>query len=179
EQAKQHIAKLKSQENDDANAVNRRQQSAQERAARERQERIEAAIAEQKALEERRQQTQKEKGVKSREPRASTTDPDARTMKMGDGGFRPAFNVQFATDTQSGIVVGVEVVNVGSDSGQLKPMVEQIEERYEVTPQRVLVDGDFAKLEDIEALENVEVFAPVKNAEAQKAKGIDPYQPRA
>jgi len=27
----------------------------------------------------------------------STTDPDARVMKMGDGGFRPAFNVQFAT----------------------------------------------------------------------------------
>ena len=24
-------------------------------------------------------------------------------MKMGDGGFRPAFNVGFATDTQSGI----------------------------------------------------------------------------
>ncbi len=31
------------------------------------------------------------------EPRASTTDPQARVMKMGDGGFRPAYNVQLAT----------------------------------------------------------------------------------
>ena len=63
-------------------------------------------------------------------PRVSTTDPDARKMKMPDGGFRSAFNVEFATDTASGIIVGVDVVNVGSDSGQLLPMIEQLEERY-------------------------------------------------
>jgi hypothetical protein len=42
-------------------------------------------------------------------------------MKMGDGGFRPAYNGQFATDTASQVVVGVEAVAVGTDMGQLTP----------------------------------------------------------
>ena len=116
--------------------------------------------------------------MKSREPRASTTDPDATVMKMADGGFRPAFNVEFATDTKSGIIVGVDVIKVGSDRGQLAPMVEQLEARYETTPERILADGDFATLDDVETLaaKQVEVVAPVKNAAKQQAKGIDPYQ---
>jgi hypothetical protein len=173
---------LAKQLNEDDGAVSRRQQAARERAARERQERIEAALLQREQLAQRQEQVKKEKGVKrQKEPRASTTDPEARTMKMPDGGFRPGYNVEFATDTGSGIVVGVDVVNVGSDSGQLLPMVEQIEQRYEQTPERVLVDGDFAKLEDIETLHaehEVEVYAPIKNAESEKAKGNDPYQPK-
>ena len=47
-------------------------------------------------------------GSKS-EARVSTTDPQAHVMKMGDGGFRPAYNVQFAADTASQVVVGVDV----------------------------------------------------------------------
>src|SRR5690606_16124750 len=62
-------------------------------------------------------------------PRVSTTDPDARVMKMGDGGFRPAYNVQLATDTESRIIVGVTVTNVGSDRNEMVPMLEQIEQR--------------------------------------------------
>ena len=177
-EAKAHVAALNAQAEQDERTGNTRQRAAQERAARDRQERVEAAIAAQKELAARRAVTAKEKGVKSREPRASTTDPDAKIMKMGDGGFRPAFNVEFATDTASRIVVGVEVVNVGSDHGQLAPMVEQIEERYEKTPERIVADGDFATLEDIETLaaKQVEVIAPIKNAAKLKAKGIDPYQ---
>jgi hypothetical protein len=49
-----------------------------------------------------------------REPRASTTDTQARIMKMADGGFRPAYNVQFATDTKSTAIAGVSVDNIGS-----------------------------------------------------------------
>ena len=52
-------------------------------------------------------------GRKGREARASTTDPDARVMKFPDGGFRPGYNVQFATDTESGVIMGVEVTNAG------------------------------------------------------------------
>jgi transposase len=179
-QAKQQVEALRKQSDDeDDNAVSRRQQAARERASRERQERIEEALRQRQQLAERREEVVKEKGAKRKEPRASTSDPDARTMKMADGGFRPGFNVQFATTTQSGIIVGVDVVNVGSDSGQLLPMVEQLEERYEQTPQRMLADGDFAKHEDIERLHTeheVLVYSPIKNAEQMKAKGEDPYQ---
>lgn len=173
---------LRKQLDEDDGAVSRRQQAARERAARERQERIEEALRQQEQLAQRDQQVLKEKGVKrKKEARTSTTDPEARTMKMPDGGFRPAYNVEFATATGSGIIVGVDVVNVGSDSGQLLPMVEQIEERYEQTPERMLGDGNFAKLEDIETLHaehDIDVYAPIKNAEQEKAKGNDPYQPK-
>ena len=180
EKAKQQVDALRAQVDEDDGAVSRRQQSARERAARERQERIEEALRQREQLAQRQEQVKKEKGAKrKKEPRASTTDPDARTMKMPDGGFRPGYNVEFATDTKSGIIVGVDVVNVGSDSGQLLPMAEQIEERYEQMPERLLADGDFANLEDIETLHTeheVEVYAPIKNAEQMKAKGIDPHQ---
>ena len=180
EKAKQQVDTLQAQVDEDDGAVSRRQQAARERAARERQERIAEALRQREQLAKRQEQVKKEKGAKrKKEPRASTTDPDARNMKMPDGGFRPGFNVEFGTDTASGIIVGVDVNNVGSDSGQLLPMVEQIEERYDQTPERMLADGDFANLDDIETLHTnhgVDVYAPIKNAESEKAKGNNPYQ---
>lgn len=182
DQAKAQVAALQTQVDEDDGAVSRRQQAARERAARERQERIEEALKQRQELVERNAKDEKEKGVKRKqEPRASTTDPDARSMKMPDGGTRPGYNVELATDTKSGLVVGVDVVNSGSDCGQLLPMVEQIEERFETTPKRVLADGGFATLDDIETLHTehkVDVYAPVKNAESEQAKGKDPYQPK-
>jgi len=67
---------------------------------------------------------------KRRARRASTTDPEVRVMKMADGGWRPAVNIQYATDFESGVVVGVDVTNGGNDQAQLVPMVDQIADRY-------------------------------------------------
>ena len=167
---------------EDAGAASRRQQAARERAARERVERIAAALAATTQLAQRRQQVEAEKGVAAQQPRASTTDPEARVMKMADGGFRPAYNVQAATTTQSGIVVGVDVIAVGSDRGQLSPMVEQIERRYAAKPQAMLADGDFATLDDVERVttkQGVDVYAPVKDEAKKRAAGVDPFAPRA
>lgn len=180
-EAEQQVQALKQQTDEDANAATRRQQAARERAARERQQRLEQALAEREQLLATRALQKKEKGVKfeAEELRASSTDPEARKMKMADGGTRPGYNVQFATDTQSGIVLGVDVTNVGSDSGQMGPMLEQIQERYEQQPEQMLVDGGFANLADIEqaAGNEVEVIAPIKDEEKKKAKGKDPYEP--
>jgi hypothetical protein len=52
------------------------------------------------------------KKPREKEPRASTTDAQARVMKMADGGFRPAYSVQFATDTKSTAIAGVPVDNL-------------------------------------------------------------------
>jgi hypothetical protein len=84
-------------------------------------------------------------------------------MKMADGGFRPAFNGQFAADTESQVIVGVEVTNEGSDQGQMKPMLEQIVERYEQVPAEYLVDGGFANHDAIEyaSERGSTVYAPV------------------
>ena len=179
QKAEAQVAALCQQLDEDDGAVSRRAGAARQRAARERQERIAEALRQRQQLAER--QAELARKERKKEPRASTTDPDARTMKMPDGGFRPAYNVELATDTQSGLVVGVDVINVGSDSGQLLPMVEQIEQRYQRRPRRMLADGDFAYLDDIATLHadrQIAVYAPVRSAEKEKAKGNDPYQPK-
>ena len=108
----------KERENPDPE-VNRRQEAARERAAREREQRVEDALRQMpavKAAKERKRKTAaKKERAKVKEPRVSTTDPEARVMKMPDGGFRPAYNLQFATDVGSQVIVGVGVTTEGSD----------------------------------------------------------------
>ena len=48
--------------------------------------------------------------------RASVSDPESRMMKMPDGGFRPAYNLQFASDPVSRAIVGVQATNAGADA---------------------------------------------------------------
>jgi hypothetical protein len=155
-------------------ASSKRQQAARRRAARERSERIRRALEELPEVESKKKPADRDKA------RASTTDPEARVMKMPDGGFRPAHNVQFATDTASQVITGVEVVNTGSDQGQMSPMVEQHQDRYGQVPDEVLVDGGFAKHEDIEKVSSPEkgtaVYAPVPKP---KNNERDRHAPRA
>jgi hypothetical protein len=96
-------------------------------------------------------------------------------MKMGDGGFRPAYNVQLATDVESRFVVGVHVTNAGTDMGQMVPMLDDIERRTGERPVEHLVDGGFAKREAItEAAERgVTVYAPVSTP---KKNDVDPHE---
>ena len=70
-------------------------------------------------------------------------------MKMADAGFRPAYNVQFATDEASDVIVGVAVTNTGSDQQQFVPMLDQIEARVG-RPVCMLVDGGYRSHEAIE-----------------------------
>jgi hypothetical protein len=113
-------------------------------------------------------------GEAAREARVSTTDPEARVMKMGDGGFRPAYNVQFATTTADRVIVGVEVCNEGTDAGQMVPMIEQIAQRTGQRPTEYLVDGGYTKLSAIDALESrgTQVYAPVA---ASRDERVDRY----
>jgi hypothetical protein len=88
---------------------------------------------------------------------------------MGDGGFRPAYNVQFATTCDSQVIVGMAVVNAGSDMAQLAPMVEQVEQRLGRAPEQWLVDGGFPAHEQIDAVAGkTEVYAPVPKAKQPK-----------
>ncbi len=100
-----------------------RQRAARQRAAEERVARVEAALAELPAAQAAKRADKKE------EARVSTTDPDARVMKMADGGYRPAYNIQLAADTGHQVIVGVDVTTTGSDQQQAPPMVAQVNER--------------------------------------------------
>jgi Transposase DDE domain len=137
-------------------------------------------LAERQQLLQLRERQQKEKGIAfdAEKLRASTTDPESRRMKMADGGTRPAYNVQLATTTGSGVIVGVDVTNSGSDAGQMAPMQEQLQQRYGQPPAEMLVDGGFTTHADIESAHarGVNVYGPIKEEQKQKAQGIDPYQ---
>ncbi len=153
-----------------------RQRAARERAAGERIDRIKQSQEEVKQVARQREKRRKGDGDSAR---ASTTDPEARKMKMGDGGYRPAYNVEFATDLDSLTIVGADVVNAGTDSGQMEPMVEQIEAEQGPLPDdaEYYVDGGFASNADLDSVgqRGVTVFAPVKAVEKKKQKGEDPF----
>lgn len=156
-----------------------REQAAQERAVRERIERLEQAQEEVQKVAEAREKRKKGDGDSAR---ASTTDPEARRMKMGDGGTRPAYNVEFTTDLNSLVIMGADVINAGSDSGQMEPMVEQIEAEQGPLPEgaEYYIDGGFASRKDLQSMaqRGVIVFSPVKAVEKHRQQGKDPYAPR-
>jgi transposase len=177
--ARRLIERLKQEANDDPDASNKRIKAARERAARERVARVEKALdklAEIEAERTRRARTNKKEVAKQKEPRASTSDPQARIMKMADGGYRPAYNCQLASVAQGQIVTALDVTSVGSDRGLIRPMIEQVKQRYGRRPRRHLVDGGFNKNADTEwaAGVGVNVYGPPTRSK----HGGDPYAPR-
>ena len=167
EEARAQVARLTKEREHLGPGVSRREQRARERAGQERKERVAQALEylpQAQAAKEKQQQNRSiAQRVRVSAPRTSTTDPEARVMKMPDGGFRPAFNVQLATDAASGVIVGVNVVNT-ADSGQAAPMEEQVAVRTGEHPKNYLMDGGFATREDVTTLEKrgVTVYAPVR-----------------
>jgi transposase len=177
-EARQQVERLRQEHDGDPAADSKRCQAAQQRAARERVQRVEHALQELQKVEDAREARQK--GSKD-QARASTTDPEARKMKMPDGGFRPAYNAQLATDTGSRMVVGVDVTNAVSDGGQMGPMVDQIAERHDQVPKDYLVDGGFAVRDDITHVtteHQVTVYAPIREQEKKRQAGKDPFAPQ-
>ena len=172
--AQTQVQRLRDEIATDPGEASRRQQKARERAAREREERIRKALERMPEMEAKKKADAKEKA------RVSTTDAEATVMKMAEGGFRPAYNVQFSTDTNAQVIVGVEVATCGSAQGQMAPMVEQIHERYEQYPKDVLVDGGFVEHDDIDTLSAPEqgctVYGPVPKPQDT---GKERYAPRA
>lgn len=173
QEARAHLDAVTREAADPAMSVLRA--AARRRGAQQRLDRIAAAVQQVPEVTATKQRS----GAKDATVRVSTTDPEARVMKMGDGGFRPAFNVQFATTTdQARVIVGVAVTNRGSDMGESTPMLAQIEKRTGVRPQELLVDGGYPGHEAIDqaaALE-VTVYAPLPKPRQGDLR--DPHAPR-
>lgn len=180
-EAREQVAVLRQLAEEDPAELSARQQAARQRAAEERQARLEEALRHVDQVQDQREAAAKRSNQPAKEARASTTDPEARAMQFADGGTRPGVNVQFATDTASGIVAGVDVTNAGNDQGQLGPMLDQLQERYDRAPDQALVDGGFASHDDIEAAaakHHCQVLSPLKNAKRELAAGHNPYAPK-
>lgn len=140
-------------------------EAAQARAAAEGVARVEEALAvlPEVAATKARTARKEKKGTRVREARTSTTDPEARIMKMADGGYRPAYNVQFATDQDSDVIVGLAVTTQSAEQHSLPPMLDQIEARLGALPATALADGGFVSHPTIDDLttRGVRLLAPV------------------
>ena len=178
-EAEQQVRRLKRELADDPGAGSRRVQAAKERAATARQKAVEAALAELPELEEKQEQRAKKGGKRDqgKQVRASTTDAECRVMKMADGGFRPAYNVQLATDAGTGCIVGVDVTNNGTDQPHVVPMLDDIAARTGKTPEEYLVDGGFVTHENIEVVteRGATIYAPPAKSRNPE---IDPCEPK-
>jgi transposase len=170
--ARRHVEQVRQQMESPALSGSVRQRAARERTAREREQRLEQAIAQLPELERRQAARSSKVGkgpagkkVRERQPRVSTTDPEARRMKMPNGGFNPAVNVQLATDTESRAILGVEVSNEGSDNAGLsEPMRQQVERRTAGKVRQHLLDGGYMRKDDLERAHeaSVDLFVPPK-----------------
>jgi len=169
EAAREQVAAVKEAGERPADPRTARQQAAAARAAREREKRVTRALAELPAARD----AKREDAAKAK-ARVSMTDPDARVMKMADGGYRPAYNVQLATAVEGRVIVGVQVTNAGTDLAQLTPMRAAVEQRTGQQPREYLVDGGFVQLESIAAAaaDGVTVYAPVRKP---PRADIDPH----
>ena len=179
EEAAEQVRKLHEEKDDesDTDASNARRKAASERVATERVARVEEAL---KNLEELQKQKEKRKKGSGKEARCSTTDPEARNMKMANSGYRPAYNVQFASDGGMQMIVSVDVTNNGSDGGQMSPVHANVCERYETIPDNYVVDGGFSTNDDITVVEQAgsKVVAPMTHEDRILKRGGDPYDRR-
>jgi transposase len=183
-QAKSHVADLRRQLEDPVLSaeMSARQRAARLRAAEDREARLEAALAQLPALEQKKleRKVAKDKRPDVSQLRVSTTDPEARVMRMSDGGYRPAVNVQLACDPQSRAILGLEVSSEGADAGQSEPLRRQVEARTGQTVKEQLLDGGYLNLQEIERAEQekVTLYVPAK-VPKNPAKRKTPYEPRS
>lgn len=176
--AQTRVERLRAEVETDPAAGDRRQRAAKERGAREREVRIKAAQQRMKELEaerERREKTNKKEVAKQKEPRASTTDSEARVIKMADGGWRPSYNMQIISAPEYQVIVAVDIDTTGSDRGLGRPGIETVHAKG-YNPSNYLVDGGFTKKEDIEwaHANGIKMWCPP----GQTKHGSDPYAPK-
>jgi transposase len=189
QQARRHVAELRQQLESPAQAagLTARQKAVRKRAAEERQRRLEQAIGQLPELKLRQAEAAARAGqgkcgdrIRNKQPRVSTTDAETRVMKMPNGGFNAAVNVQLATDTESRAIVAVDVTNEGSDStGLSEPLRQQVEQRSGANVEQHLLDGGYMRMEDIEQAhrQGVELFVPPKPAKNPHNRGRE-LQPK-
>lgn len=176
-----YIEKLKAEEKTSANAYETRQREVKERAAIEKKSRVDEALRNlesarcEKIINGKRNRDEPTED-ELKDVRASITDPEVRKMKMGDGGYRLAYNVQFATGLDSRVIYGVNVVNT-LDPGTAPILMAQVCERLKNLNldhiKKWIADAAYSAKNDVENIAelfpNCLYYAPPK-----PRKGVNP-----
>jgi transposase len=143
--------------------LSQRTAQAQERALREKQKRLKEALKELEQLEQNRSKNQEKTKEKKKQPRASSTDAQARVMLGAKGAYAPSYNVQISTDAEAKIIVGVDVSQSSSDAGALEPAVQRIEANLGQKPAQMVVDAAYPTQDAIEAMaeKGIDLIGPL------------------
>jgi transposase len=170
--AREQIEILTKEIEDDTGAASKREQSARKRAAESREKGVERALKELSKSEQQTRSRSKNRKRDQKEKRASITDPEARVMKMADGGFRPAYNIHLTSTTEGSVIVAVEVNNEGTDKTAMLPLAEQLETTHQVRPKEWLADGGCTSLENVNRMSErgCQVYAPVEVKKSTRRK---------
>lgn len=181
--AKEYLAELKKEQEQNPSISRTRKEAAKLRAAANREKLIRESVENlHKLREEKTENAEKYNKTLTEDEkinvRASTTDPEARIMKMACGGFRASYNVQFATTSDNKIIIAVDTSNQGCDAGLIEPMLLQIQLRCGCIPDNVLVDAGYVRHSTLDTMAanfpGCTLFMPVKvNARSTK----DPHSP--
>lgn len=165
QQAEEVLARLSQEE--PGEQIRSQKQAAQQRAAEERKARLEQGLRE---LEEIRKSPSKRK--KPEEARVSETEPEARIMKDGRGGYGASYNLQTTTETRHGLVVSVGITQQASDKYQLEPAVDRMQQQAGRKPARIIVDGGYIMAGNLEAMaeQQVELVGPELGLEERQAR---------
>jgi transposase len=137
----ERIVELKSEVEQDPGGPGRRSRDRSLRAAEERAARIKRAQEKLSKLTEeqaKRAKTHAAEEAQKGEPKVSTSDPEARSMRLPDGATAPAWNVQVATS--GGFIVTIDPTDRRNDTGLAPGLVEQITARCGRAPDRLLAD---------------------------------------
>jgi transposase len=152
-----------------------RREAAQDRAARERAERLERVVEELEKIRATKEPAEREAA------RVSLTEPEARFMKHGDHALAPGYNLQISTDAKQKAIVGIHLTQCSSDAQSLPAAVEQIEKNLGRKPEQMVVDGGYTNRGSMEAMAEQQIDwigsmadPAERSAAAMKASGIDP-----
>jgi len=141
-------------------------EKARERAAGEKQTRLESALQEFTKMEGKA------------DARVSTTDPEARIMKLAHEGYAPAYNVQVTTDAHAGIIVAAGISQNSQDYKELVPAMKRIKENTGELPLTIVADAGYVSNDNILAMsrEKIDFIGSLKgyNAAPSSNRPVDP-----
>jgi transposase len=105
-------------------------------------------------LQKQVEQLQKHKDYLESQSRRSfsPTDPDARLMKSRDGKV-PAYNTQIVVDEAYHMIAHSQVFDAANDAELLEPVLDELSEQLQITPEKTLTDRGYYNLKQMETVE--------------------------
>jgi transposase len=92
-------------------------------------------------------------GVPHDKAQENFTDPESRIMKTTHG-FDQCFNAQIAVDENSQMIVATGLTNNASDSGQLIPLLDELQRTQASLPTEVIADAGYRAEKTFRELED-------------------------